>query len=87
MKTIRIQKQSNDFFILDKTFLYDKNLSWGAKGLYSYLLSFTTSSEIDDDFLLGLFVNSNEEDRTFFVELDRAGYILNHKLSLEGLMN
>ena len=75
MNKISIKKKTDNFVILDKEALNDKNLSWKAKGLHSYLMS------LPDDWVL--FVSDLENrssdgrdsTRAAINELLEAGYM------------
>lgn len=75
MNKISIKKKTDNFVILDKEALNDKNLSWKAKGLHSYLMS------LPDDWVLFISDLENrssdgrDSTRGAINELLEAGYM------------
>ncbi|HGU7213392.1 TPA: replication protein [Legionella pneumophila] len=83
MTILRINKREKNFLILDKTCLNESNLSWGAKGLHSYLMSLPQDWKIRVDDLKNRATNGRDSLRGFISELEQAGYISREKIRNE----
>lgn len=75
MTVLRIQKKESNFLILDKTCLNERVLSWGAKGLHSYLMSLPPNWQINVYDLVKRAKNGRDAVRGLINELHSAGYI------------
>ena len=75
MTVLRINKKEGNFVILDKTCLNQETLSWGAKGLHSYLMGLPTNWKIRIENLQKCASNGRDAVRGFLHELEEAGYI------------
>ncbi|MGD8707118.1 MAG: helix-turn-helix domain-containing protein [Nitrosopumilaceae archaeon] len=73
---IRVQKNKNNpYVIINKNFLQNKNLSWKAKGLLSYLLSLPDNWEIKVEDLKNRSTDGRDSTNTIIKELITYGYI------------
>lgn len=69
---LKVFKQ--EFIVVEKYIIFDKDISFGAKGLYCYLCeSKEETIKIDD--LKKVSKNGQESTRTYILELERKGYI------------
>ena len=75
MTVLRINKREGNFVILDKTCLNQATLSWGAKGLHSYLMGLPPNWKIRIENLQKCASNGRDAVRGFLHELQEAGYI------------
>lgn len=75
MSILRIHKKQNNFVILDKTCLYQKTLSWAAKGLHAYLISMPDDWRVQVKHLQNESRGGRDAVRSILKELEQAGYI------------
>jgi hypothetical protein len=75
MSVLRISKKQQNFLILDKTCLQDKNLSWAAKGLHTYLMSLPDDWRVQVSDLQNRAKNGRDAVRGTLKELEGLGYI------------
>lgn len=75
MAVLRIHKKQQNFLILDKTCLNDMSLSWGAKGLHSYLMSLPDDWKVRVADLKDRATNGRDAVRSLLKELEETGYI------------
>lgn len=75
MAVLRIHKKQQNFLILDKTCLNDMSLSWGAKGLHSYLMSLPDDWRVRVTDLKERATNGRDAVRSLLKELEETGYI------------
>jgi hypothetical protein len=75
MTVLRISKREKNFLILDKTCLTEPKLSWGAKGLHTYLMSMPDNWRVNVFNLQKSSKNGRDAVRSFLNELEEAGYI------------
>lgn len=73
-KIVRVKK-SNNFVVLDKTFLVDKKLSWKAKGILAFMLSKPDNWTFYLDELIKHATDGKHSFRTGFKELIDNGYV------------
>lgn len=76
MAVLRVQKKENNFLVIDKTCLKQSNLSWGAKGLHSYLLSLPSEWCVNVHDLKSRATNGRDSVRGLLNELEQAGCIV-----------
>ena len=74
MSIIRIKKEDN-YIVLDKTLLKDKELSWKAKGLHSYLMGLPDDWKVQEADLVNRSSDGRASTRSAIKELTDAGYI------------
>lgn len=74
MSIIRIKKEDN-YIVLDKTLLNDKELSWKAKGLHSYLMGLPDDWKVQESDLVNRSSDGRASTRSAIKELTDAGYI------------
>lgn len=74
MSIIRIKKEDN-YVVLDKTLLNDKELSWKAKGLHSYLMGLPDDWKVQEADLVNRSSDGRASTRSAIKELTDAGYI------------
>ncbi|MBX9702645.1 MAG: hypothetical protein K2X39_00695, partial [Silvanigrellaceae bacterium] len=75
MAVLRINKKEKNFLILDKTCLNDAELSWGAKGLHSYLMGLPQDWQVKVKDLTSRATNGRDSVKGLLSELKDAGYI------------
>lgn len=75
---IRTEKNTN-FVVMDKRFLNNKNLSWKAKGIMSYMLSKPDDWTFYIDELIKHSTDGKSSFRSGFNELKKEGYIQRRK--------
>lgn len=75
MTVLRINKKEKNFLILDKTCLTEITLSWGAKGLHSYLMSLPVDWQVNVNDLKNRATNGRDSVRGLLNELQNFGYI------------
>jgi hypothetical protein len=75
MTILRIHKKQQNFVVLDKTCLNDVMLSWGAKGLHSYLMSLPDDWQVRVSDLRVRSKNGRDAVRGLLSELEQVGYI------------
>ncbi|MCW8452541.1 replication protein [Legionella quinlivanii] len=75
MAVLRIHKKQQNFLILDKTCLNDMSLSWGAKGLHTYLMSLPDDWRVRVTDLKERATNGRDAVRNLIKELEETGYI------------
>jgi hypothetical protein len=81
---IRIQKDKNNpYVIINKKFLNDRNLSWQAKGLLTYLFSLPDDWEIKVEDLKNRSKNGRDSTNTIIKELIHHNYIKREKKEKE----
>ena len=73
-EVIRIKKHSNNYVILDKTFLEDDGLTWKAKGILTYLLSRPDGWEVRVSDLVKRSPDGKTSVYSALKELKEAGY-------------
>ncbi|WP_404274378.1 DnaD domain protein [Exiguobacterium undae] len=74
MSIMRIQKKDN-YVVIDKTLLNNRELSWKAKGLHSYLMSLPDDWKVQEADLVKRSKDGKESTRSAIKELIEAGYI------------
>lgn len=74
MSIMRIQKKDN-YVVIDKTLLNNRELSWKAKGLHSYLMSLPDDWRVQETDLVKRSKDGKESTRSAIKELTEAGYI------------
>ena len=89
MTILRVQKKENNFLVLDKTCLKQSSLSWGAKGLHSYLMSLPSEWCVNVHDLKNRATNGRDSVRGLLNELAQAGYIVKeqHRDAVTGKYN
>lgn len=75
MAVLRINKKEKNFLILDKNCINDTGLSWGAKGLHTYLMSLPQDWKVHVKDLRNRATNGRDSVRALLSELEKAGYI------------
>lgn len=80
MTVLRVRKKETNFLVLDKTCLTERNLSWGAKGLHSYLMSLPPEWSINVYDLKNRATNGRDSVRGLLSELEKAGYIVKEQV-------
>lgn len=75
MSILKIKKKTNPYVMLDKGLLEDKNLSWKAKGLLSYLLSRPEDWKVKVKHLVNQSTDGRDAVYSILKELRNAGYI------------
>lgn len=80
MTVLRVRKKETNFLVLDKTCLTQKNLSWGAKGLHSYLMSLPPEWSVNVHDLSNRSTNGRDSVRGLLNELEKAGYIAKEQI-------
>ena len=73
-EVLRIKKHSNNYVILDKTFLEDDGLTWKAKGILTYLLSRPDGWEVRVSDLVKHSQDGKTAVYSALKELKEAGY-------------
>jgi len=68
MTILRIRKKETNFLILDKTCLVQSTLTWGAKGLHTYLMSLPSEWRINVHDLKNRAVNGRDSVRGLLKE-------------------
>jgi hypothetical protein len=76
MTVLRIKRKEKNFLILDKTCLNESKISWGAKGLHSYLMGLPSDWRVRVLDLQNRATNGRDSVRALLNELEKAGYIL-----------
>lgn len=76
---VRTRKDRN-YTMLDNTFLRDKRLSAGAKGVFAYLLFLPEDWVIYQSELANHFSNGRDSIRNIISELEKFGYIIKEKV-------
>jgi hypothetical protein len=79
MSIIRIKKENN-YSIISNCGLKDERLSWGAVGLYAYLLSLPDDWEIKVEHLKNVHYDGISATRAKLKELENAGYLIKQKV-------
>lgn len=74
MSIIRIKKEDN-YVVIDKTTLNNRELSWKAKGLHSYLMGLPDNWKVQEADLVKRSKDGKESTRSAIKELADAGYI------------
>lgn len=74
MSIMRIQKRDS-YVVIDKTLLNNKELSWKAKGLHSYLMGLPDDWKVQEADLIKRSKDGKESTRSAIKELTDAGYI------------
>ena len=80
MSTIRVNKVDIPFVQIDKRPLRDKNLSWKAKGLLSYLLSLPDDWKVYVNELKNHSKDGRDSTRSAIEELLKAGYMIRNRV-------
>lgn len=75
MTVIRIHKKEKNFLVLDKACIKEKTLSWGAKGIHTYLLSLPEDWKVRVNDLQNRSANGRDAVRNLLKELEEAGYL------------
>jgi hypothetical protein len=75
MSVVRIHRVENKFLMMDKTCLYEPSLSWGAKGLHTYLMSLPAGWRVKVSDLKNRSTNGRDSVRGLIKELETYGYI------------
>ncbi len=76
MATFRTKKRASEFVTLDKTSIYDSNLSYKAKGILLYLLSRPDDWQIYETELVKHTSDGRDSVRSGLKELEDHGYIV-----------
>lgn len=85
MTTIyRLQKKEHNYVVLDKRFLQNREISWQAKGLLSYMLSMPDDWQFNLRDLAKRSVNGRDSTQSIIKELIAAGYIRRRQLKEKG---
>ncbi|WP_393965219.1 DnaD domain protein [Exiguobacterium sp. S22-S28] len=74
MSIIRIKKEDN-YVVIDKTTLNNRELSWKAKGLHSYLMGLPDDWKVQESDLVNRSSDGRASTRSAIKELTDAGYI------------
>ncbi len=77
-------KSTDNFVVLQKTVLQDKNLSWKAKGLHCYLMQLPADWQINVTDLSNRSKDGREATASALSELQKAGYVKRTRISDEG---
>jgi len=81
---IRVKKDKNNpYVLLNKTFLNQKNLSFKAKGLLSFLLSLPDDWNVNIEHLSKISTDGKDSVRTAIKELIETKYITRNKIKNE----
>lgn len=80
MSTFRIQKRENPFVQIDKTMIYDNQLSFKAKGILSYLLSRPDDWKVYEVEIVKHAKDGRDSVRSGIKELVDCGYIERKKI-------
>lgn len=75
MTVLHVRKKETNFLVLDKTCLMQSDLSWGAKGLHSYLISLPSDWRVNVYDLKNRATNGRDSVRGLLNELEKAEYI------------
>ncbi|MGV7002502.1 hypothetical protein ACWA2C_28090 [Priestia megaterium] len=75
MSYMRTNKRENPYVQVDKTFIEDDSLSWGAKGLMAYILSRPDNWKIRRTDLEKRSTDKRDKVENYIYELMAAGYI------------
>lgn len=75
MAVLRINKKEKNFLILDKNCISNTKLSWGAKGLHTYLMGMRDDWQVKVSSLRNSATNGRDAVRGFLKELKEQGYI------------
>lgn len=75
MKNIYRIKKNDNFVVMDKTFLYNRNLSWKAKGILAFMLSKPDDWTFYIDELVKHSTDGEHSFRAGFKELTEQGYV------------
>lgn len=73
---------SRDVTVIPIELLRDKNLSWRAKGLFSYLLSLPTDQVVTSESLADGAIGGKTATATAFRELEVAGYVCRKRVGI-----
>lgn len=84
MSTIKRSKRQSPFVQIDKRALQDKNLSWKAKGLLSYLLSLPDDWQVYVNELKEHSTDGRDSTANALKELIKVGYVSREKKRSEG---
>lgn len=74
-KTVFLSEVKSDFTKVPNDVLRDKNLSYGARGMLSMILSFGDSSNLSREFLVASSSEPKNRVKNFMRELEREGYV------------
>ena len=77
---VRIQKKRSNYGILDRRFMEDVRLSWGAKGLLAYLLMKPDDWKVLITHLITQSSDGQAATRARLTELERCGYIRRRRI-------
>ena len=75
MSIIKISAKRNNYITLDKSCVEEARLSWGAKGLHTYLIGKPANWEIRISHLVKQSTNGRDAVYKFINELIETGYI------------
>ncbi|MDF1684506.1 MAG: replication protein [Legionellaceae bacterium] len=80
MTVLRIERRNRNFLVVDKSCLQDTELSWGAKGLHSYLMGMHHDWRVCVRDLVNHATNGRDAVRSLLNELKNKGFItVEHK--------
>ena len=75
MTVLRINRRDRNFLVVDKSCLQDAELSWGAKGLHSYLMGMHHDWRVCVRDLVNHATNGRDAVRSLLNELKSKGFI------------
>ena len=75
MTVLRIERRDRNFLVVDKSCLQDSGLSWGAKGLHSYLMGMHHDWRVCVRDLVNHATNGRDAVRSLLNELKSKGFI------------
>lgn len=81
---IRVVRRENPFVQIDKSCLQCTTLSWGAKGLHSYIMSLPPKWEVRINDLANRSTTGRDGTRSCFKELEAHGLALLKRIPLPG---
>jgi len=73
------EKKERDYTVVDNTYIRDCDISWKAKGLFTYILSLPENWKIYMSELVNHSTGGREELKSIIKELINAGYIIRSK--------
>ncbi len=75
MTVLRVERRDSNFLVVKKTCLQDAELSWGAKGLHSYLMGMHHDWRVCVRDLVNHATNGRDAVRSLLNELKNKGFI------------
>ena len=78
------ERTTNDFLVVNKTFINDEKLSWQSKGVFIYLLSLPEDTPVSLKDLEQKATNGIDALRTAIKELQQKGYLTKYQTKING---